>query len=88
MIENAMRFYEDQKTGKRTPTPTVCGVGEPAKVYQPRLVSSLWFKTWAIQCGGCGKDFVKFRVVNPMILPLVCPYCHRKNRPNFCIVGY
>lgn len=71
---------------KFTPTPTVNGLCEPAEVYQPDGVVTLCFKEFAVQCGGCGRDFVRFRIIPPnRLMPLTCPYCRAKNLPQFMV---
>jgi hypothetical protein len=32
----------------------------PKHIYHPNGVITTWFKVWALCCGFCGKDFVRF----------------------------
>lgn len=57
----------------------VDGKVEPKVVYQPNLVVTTWFKTWAIQCGNCEKDFVRFAIFGKPR----CPFCKVVNAPKF-----
>lgn len=57
----------------------------PERIYNaPQGVVTLWFKTWALQCGKCGKDFVKFALFGKP----KCPYCGTKNDPTATYVLY
>jgi uncharacterized CHY-type Zn-finger protein len=51
----------------------------PKVIYNaPQGVVTLWLKTWALNCGKCEKDFVKFAwFARPK-----CPYCGTKNNPT------
>ena len=60
------------------------GMVVPEKVYQPDVVVTTWFKTWALQCGSCRKDFVKFSFFRKPR----CPYCKTINRPQFHVLPY
>ena len=58
---------------------TVNGMVSPAKIYQPRVCTTTWFKKWAIKCGYCDKNFVRFAVFGKPR----CPYCRTINAPDF-----
>ena len=60
------------------------GMVAPAEIYQPTLVVTTLFKTWALKCGKCGKDFVKFSLFRKPR----CPYCRTVNRPQFYLTGH
>lgn len=60
----------------------VGGRVEPKVVYQPHLVITTWFKTWAIKCGSCDRDVVTFAFFGKPR----CPFCRIVNVPNMVIV--
>jgi len=71
------------------PPQSAYDVVQPLEVYQPRqLITTLWFKHWALKCGACGRDWHFFRIVSPQLWPVKCPYCGKRNRPIFTTTGY
>ncbi len=57
----------------------------PKSIYDPpQGIWTLWFKKWALQCGKCEKDFVKFAFFGKP----KCPYCHAKNDPGVAYMLY
>lgn len=57
----------------------VKGLVNPKHVYRPTCVVTMLCQTWALQCGKCEKDFVRFSLIGEPR----CPYCGTKNAPNF-----
>lgn len=51
----------------------------PKEVYRPDMITTRLLKTWAMQCGKCSKDFVRFAIFGRP----KCPYCGVKNAPHF-----
>jgi len=50
-----------------------------AKVYYPTLVTTIFLKTWSLQCGNCQRDFVRFSVIGRP----KCPHCGTRNYLGF-----
>ena len=55
------------------------GLVNAGEVYHPNFVLTTWFKTWALACGKCGKDFARFTLFGKP----KCPYCGQRNHLNF-----
>lgn len=62
-------------------SPTIIdGKVVPDEIYAPPgLIHSTWFKTWALKCGKCHRDFWRFSFFGRPR----CPYCHQVNKPQY-----
>lgn len=83
--ENVDQSVMDFKMGGEN-KPTVAkvnGVVNAAYVHFPKIVSTVWFKHWGLQCGACKKDFARFAFFGKP----KCPFCGVRNSPNFESLG-
>lgn len=49
----------------------------PAQLYRPRIVVTTWFRTWALKCGACRRNFHRFALFGKPC----CPWCGVRNVP-------
>lgn len=60
----------------------VNGLVNVGEVYNPQMVTlTTWFRTWAIKCGNCDRDFARFTLFGRP----KCPYCETRNYLNYTI---
>lgn len=99
VVEKGLTCEKCHCTFTGTPGQRICGrpscqdwllqFVRPLEIYQPAgLIATRWFKRYAVCCGGCSRDFHRFRIF-PITtwMPLICPYCRAKNVPEFSQVG-
>lgn len=59
----------------------VNGLVNTKGVYYPNMVTTIFLKTWSLQCGKCEKDFVRFSIIGRP----KCPHCGTRNHLNYTV---